>query len=68
MNPYQYPATCAICGESGYGHVRDTSYDWLGASFVHQDRTVCIDNMAAQKRCKQQEENEERNRAFDPMI
>ena len=49
MNPFQDRVTCSICGGEGMAWAGTGYTSWFGASFTHQDPSVCEDVLARKR-------------------
>jgi len=49
LDPYQFPVTCAVCGEEGVATIDGAASRWSGGTLRHTDPQVCANNLARRK-------------------
>lgn len=49
MNPFQFKATCSVCGGDGVTDTRGNSAMWTGGTLSHRDPSICRDVLARRR-------------------
>ena len=57
MNPYQFEATCQVCGERGAATINTFNAMWRGATITHKDPNIGIRNLERQAQAKRSNES-----------